>query len=120
MFGFGDGSINVRWYIEKIEDIEVGELVMGPESKPRKVLNTSKGTSKLYEVQQSCAMTYIVNENHILSLKKSKSTEGASSIKEKIYNRFPNEPDLINIPIKEYLEKSGKWKYFLEGIKQVL
>ncbi len=102
--------------LKKIENIKVDELAMGPDSKPRKVLDISKGTSELFEVRQSCADTYVVNENHILSLKKSQSS-GDDRTDRQPNGRYPNDPDLMNIPIKEYLKKSAKWKYFFRGYK---
>jgi len=102
--------------LKKIEDIKLGEFVMGPDSKPREVLDTSRGISELFEVHQSCADTYVVNENHILSLKKAQSCKNAISDKQP-NGHYPNEPDLVNIPIKEYIAKSDKWKYFFRGYK---
>ena len=50
-----DGSLR------QIENVLVGEYVMGPDSTPRKVLETVKGYGELYEVKQTSGMTYIVN-----------------------------------------------------------
>lgn len=109
--------------LRKVEDIKVGEYVMGPDSKPRLVLGTNEGKSELFEVTQSCADTYVVNDAHILSLKKAQSVncsvekEKNKKGKKNSYARYPDEPDVVNIPIKEYLEKSNKWKYFFRGYK---
>jgi len=90
--------------LKKIEDIKIGDLVMGPDSKSRKVLNLSRGESELYEVKQSHAITYVINENHILSLKKMK----------KGYLNYPN---ILNIHIKDYFRKSRKFKGYFKGYK---
>jgi len=58
-----DGSI------KKVQDVEAGELLMGDDSTPRKVLSLASGYENLYEIQQSRGVSYIVNESHILSLK---------------------------------------------------
>lgn len=58
-----DGSVKL------VQDIKIGDLLMGDDSKPRKVLSLSAGVDDLYRVKQSNAEDYIVNSNHILSLK---------------------------------------------------
>lgn len=58
-----DGSI------KKVQDIKVGELIMGDDSKPRKVLSLARGTERMYKILQNNGDSYIVNESHILSLK---------------------------------------------------
>ncbi len=55
--------------IKCVEDIQVGELLMGDDSRPRRVLTTCQGTEQLYKVYQDGADDYIVNASHILSLK---------------------------------------------------
>jgi hypothetical protein len=107
--GLGTEILMYDGTIKKIEDIHVGDLVMGLDSTPRKVLNVSRGKSKLYNVKQSCAIDYVINENHILSLKK------AQSVKCSKYERYTDYPDVINISIKDYLNQTKKWKYFFRG-----
>jgi len=57
-----DGSI------KNVEDIKVGELVMGDDSMPRNVLETHSGIDKMYKVTNMHGDSYIVNSHHILSL----------------------------------------------------
>lgn len=52
-----------------VQDIKTGDLLMGDDSTPRKVLNTIKGKGELYKIKQSRGIDYIVNKDHILSLK---------------------------------------------------
>jgi superfamily II DNA or RNA helicase len=58
-----DGSI------KKIQDIKVGELLMGDDSKPRKVLSLARGTDSMYDVIPVKGDKYTVNKEHILCLK---------------------------------------------------
>ena len=101
-----DGSL------KNVEDIEVGDILMGPDSTPRNVLSTSKGTGDLYKVEQNKGEDYVINDNHILSLKKS-----IRAIKD---GRYKNEPDTVNIHVKEYLEKSNRWKHNFYGYKTII
>jgi hypothetical protein len=84
---------------KKVEDIEVGEFLMGPDSKPRKVLNLSHGFGPLFKVAPTKGEPYVVNENHILSLKTCRK----------------GRHDLVNMPIKEYISWKGAWKPRTKG-----
>lgn len=53
----------------KVEDVVVGDMLMGDDFAPRIVLDVTSGYGKLYNVIQSSGITYTVNENHVLSLK---------------------------------------------------
>jgi len=58
-----DGSI------KKVEDIKLGDLVMGDDSTARRVLGTNSGIDTLYKITNKKGESYIVNNEHILTLK---------------------------------------------------
>lgn len=94
-----DGSL------KKVEDIKENELLMGDDSTPRKVLSIARGSEKMYWIHQNKAMSYRVNESHILSLKRSRNEGGHSK------------GEVLNITVKDYLEKSDKFKSNYKGYK---
>ena len=51
---------------KKVEDIVVGDKLMGNDGTHRSVLNLCRGTAQMYEVTQSKGITYTVNNEHIL------------------------------------------------------
>lgn len=55
-----DGSL------KEIQNIVVGDKVMGVDSTPRTVLQLHSGVASMYRVNQSKGMTYEVNEGHLL------------------------------------------------------
>jgi hypothetical protein len=55
--------------IKKVEDIKKNDLIMGDDSTPRKVLNTTTGKDIMYEIKNVKGEVYTVNSYHILSLK---------------------------------------------------
>jgi hypothetical protein len=57
--------------IVNIEDLKIGDLLIGDDGKPRKIIAKTQGRSKMYKITQPRGESYIVNENHILSLKMS-------------------------------------------------
>src|SRR3990167_10478773 len=55
-----------------VQDIKIGEEIMGDDSTPRKILSLARGHEMMYKIEQNCGYSeYVVNESHILSLKMS-------------------------------------------------
>lgn len=94
-----DGSL------KNVEDVKVGDLLMGDDSMPRKVLSLARGQEKMYWIRQNKGIDYRVNESHILSLKRSRN-EGK-------YQKG----EVLNISVKDYLSKSDKFKSNYKGYK---
>ena len=79
-----DGSI------KKVQDIKVGEQLMGPDSKPRNVLSVTTGREELYKITPAKGDSWVCNKSHILSLERC----------EKKCNPFLKR---WNVPVTEYL-----------------
>jgi superfamily I DNA/RNA helicase len=58
-----DGSV------KKVEDVICGDLLMGPDSKPRTVLATGTGKESMYSVVPIKGEPWTCNASHVLSLK---------------------------------------------------
>lgn len=93
-----DGSI------KKVQDIKVGEQIMGPDYKPRNVLSTCSGREKLYKVKQEVGDDYIVNASHILSFKREVDEEPIN-INVELYLKC------LSVDYKEYSCLKG-WKSY--------
>lgn len=52
-----------------VENIVVGDLLMGDDSNPRKVLSLARGRDEMYEIWPTKGESYTVNKEHILCLK---------------------------------------------------
>lgn len=77
-----DGSVKM------VQDLIIGDAIMGDNSTQRIIKSTCVGKEMMYEISNSDGDNYIVNESHILSLK---------SIKDEF--------DIIDIPLTEVLKK---------------
>ena len=55
--------------IKLVEDIKIGDLLMGDDSKPRTVLSLAQGRDEMYDIIQEKGDKYTVNQEHILCLK---------------------------------------------------
>ena len=66
--GYNTPIIMFNGTIKMVQDIKVGDLLMGDNSTSRKVLSLCQGYSQMYNIIQNIGENYIVNKNHILSL----------------------------------------------------
>jgi hypothetical protein len=124
--------------IKMVQDIQVGELLMGDDSSPRKVLSLGRGKDMMYEVIPQKGETYTFNSEHILCLKcsnmgiKNESvahwfdnqtiTEKTKTFKTKeeayiFLDNLTEESKICEIPIKEYLKLSNTMKGMLKLYK---
>lgn len=101
-----DGSVKL------VQNIKKGDLLMGDDNTPRKVLSTCKGREMLYKIKQDSGMDYIVNESHILSLKcnfnRKKNGKVQTGGRYKIGR-------IEDISVKEYLNESSTYKKYFRG-----
>ena len=77
--------------IKNIEDINVGELVMGMDSTPRTVLELCRNKDVMYNIVFRNWESYTVNSGHILILK----------------DRYG---DIVEITVEQYIKKNDIWK----------
>lgn len=70
------GTNVVMWdgSLKKVEQVEVGDMLMGDDSTVRTVLELCRGRDHMYTINQSRGMSYTVNRGHILSLKDNNKT----------------------------------------------
>lgn len=54
--------------IKGVQDIRVGDQVMGPDSKPRKVMSLARGKEEMFEIKTIKGETFTCNRSHILSV----------------------------------------------------
>lgn len=85
--------------IKKVQDVEVGDLLMGDDSRPRTVLSLARGRETMYQIIPTKGDPYVVNESHILSLKKSGSE------------------DVVDISVRELLLKSPTFQTRHKGYR---
>ena len=90
--------------IKKVQNIQVGELIMGDDSTPRTILSTCTGTEQLYKIVPTKGDPYIVNESHILSLRRSETKNNKNG-------------KIEDIELKDYLSLSEPRKGCLKGYR---
>lgn len=85
--------------VKAVEDICEGDLIMGPDSRPRKVSNVTRGRGELYEIVPIKGEPWICNNEHVLTL---------------VCSGKRRKDKVIDIPLNEYLLKD---KTFQERCK---
>jgi hypothetical protein len=81
--------------IKLVEDVVIGDIVMGDDSTPRTVLSLSKGHSLLYKIVPKIGEPVVVNGNHIITIVKTKGN---------------NKGQIIDISVEEYIKMPLKLK----------
>lgn len=85
-----DGSV------KQAQDILVGDKLMGPDSLPRWVKSTCRGTGPMYQVVQKRGSSYTCNDVHMLTLQDC---------------RKENTNQIVDIPLNKYLLEDTYYKH---------
>jgi superfamily II DNA or RNA helicase len=101
-----DGSIR------KVEDVRVGDLLMGPDSQPRRVETLARGVEELFRVVPVKGDPYVVNRSHVLSLK---LTHSKLNERTSCNGRMYLAGDIANVTVEEYLASSNTFKHRAKG-----
>lgn len=112
--GKGTKVVMFNGTLKKVEDIKVGDKLMGVDSKPRNVLSLARGREQMYWIRQNRGIDYRVNESHILSLRKNKHTYGRN----KTLAEHNKKHTLVNLSVKDYINSSKYQKSILKGWKK--
>lgn len=88
--------------VKPVESVVVGDELMGPDSRPRRVLSLARGREMMYRVHPVKGDPYIVNESHILSLKLTPDAPGKGQ-------------ELVNLSVRDYLKMSATFKHRAKG-----
>ena len=118
--------------IKMVQDVKIGDIIMGDDSNPRNVLNLGRGEDELYEIIPNKGEKYVVNSEHILCLHQSGkgcikhiNRNGSTSYKTIRFNKnsykmnyknfnsieeaerylgtFSEEDNIVEISVKDYL-----------------
>jgi serine protein kinase len=84
---------------KKVEDLKVGELLMGSNSEPNKILSLGSGTDEMFRIKQNNGNDYIVNSEHILHL----------------WNT--DKKETFNVSVKDFLKLTETKQFRSKGIK---
>lgn len=104
----GQGILLYDGSIVAVEQIRVGDLLMGPDGAPREVLSLAGGVGQMYEVVPVKGEPFVVNEDHILTLVRTREAAGGS------------DGTTVDVSVRDYLSwapwKKHRHKLFRVGV----
>lgn len=100
------GSIIIMYdgSTKKVEDVKVGDVLMGDDSTPRRVLALGHGTEEMYKMVPTKGDPITFNKSHILSLKR--TNDGSRYVGE-----------VVDIHVQDYLKKNKGFKHVHKGFR---
>ena len=106
-FGKGTPVLMFDGTVKPIEQVNVGDKIMGPDSCPRQVLSLARGQAPMYRIVPVKGDPHIVNDEHIIT----GIISGTTPVKISLGGRKYWAGELIDISLKEYLSSSKTFKH---------
>lgn len=94
----GQGILMHDGSIRAVEDVTVGDRLMGPDSAPRTVLGLSRGRGRMVRIVPRKGRPFVVNEDHVLTLVRTSDGKVAGG-------------GLVDVTVKAWLGWSAKQKH---------
>jgi hypothetical protein len=85
--------------VKMVQDIVIGDIIMGDDSTPRTVTDLGSGEDDMYDIIPSKGDKYTVNSEHILCLK----NLCQDAEKNTIVENYTNTDGVVEISVKDYL-----------------
>jgi len=95
----GQGILMYDGAIRNVEDIVVGDQIMGPDGQPRNVLSLSRGRGQMYDIVPKRGKPWGVNGDHILTVQHV-TKPGGRDWKWRT----------VDVPVNEWLQWSKTWQ----------
>ena len=106
--GYGTEVLMFDGSTKEVQDIKVGDQLMGWDSKPRNVLNTTKGNEELIKIIPNKGEPWVCNKSHILSVIESGKWKSFEHLPHSSYIEDINVMELHNLNFKYNRKKLFK------------
>jgi len=101
--GIGEKVLLADGQIKRVEEIQSDDLLLGSDGNPRHILQIIRGTGRMYKIQPVKGKPFIVDENHMLTLRRTNESSHPQ------YPCRTHGGEIIDVTVKEWLTWS-KWK----------
>jgi len=98
--------------VKMVQDVKVGDRLLGPDGGVRNVLSVASGREPLYRVTPRKGNAYVVNASHILSLRK---TPGSDGLRLADGSLVPADADVVNVNVETLLRSNATARHCLKG-----
>jgi len=92
--------------LKKVEDVEVGDLLMGDDNTPRKVLSLASGKEEMFEVVPTRGKPMVVTADHVLSLKRRQSRRHKRG--KPFFDKHVG--TVIDMTVSDYIKQNANFK----------
>jgi superfamily II DNA/RNA helicase len=106
----GQGVLMYDGYIKRIEDVRVGDKLMGPDSDSRVVTQLIRGNGRMYEITPVKGKSFIVNEDHIISLVRT-NTSSSTRSRKSLERRLIRDGKVVDVSVRNWLSWSKTQKH---------
>ncbi len=112
--------------VKRAKYVKLGDILMGDDSTERRVLELFEGEQNMYEIIPEKGDSYIVNEDHVLTLEYINPVPRPHTVTNLAFSRRSSylNPSIewrdnktIDICVKDYLRKPKAWKNVHKGIR---
>lgn len=97
--------------LRAVEDVVVGDLLMGPDSQPRCVEELRRGRDTMYEIETVNGQKMKVNGNHILALRRTNRSNKRPADGKPRRANYRGENPVVFITVNDYLGTSARYKH---------
>lgn len=105
---------------KKIEDVKVGDLLLGPDGESRKVLQLCRGKAQMYLIEPRSSKIgfdpFIVNEDHLLFIKDNETSNNVPVNSKKHIKRLPS--PYYTLKVKDFALMSSYAKKRVKLVKR--
>lgn len=96
--------------LRKVQDIKIGDLLMGDDNTPRKVLELGNGKEEMMEVVPNKGESFVVTKCHKLSLKRVEIKRKGRLTKEGLPFVDTHAGEIVDISVEDYMKQSKFFK----------
>lgn len=110
--GFDTPVLMANGQIKAVQDISVGDSLLSPYGAKLTVLSLARGREMLYRVTPKKGDSYVVNESHILSLRKKTGSDGITLADG---SSIGKNDDVCNVSVRNLLASNKTARHCLKG-----
>lgn len=105
---YGQRVIRQDGTFVEVQDVRVGDALLGADSFPRRVLGLCRGEDEMFEVRPLRGQPFVVNGDHVLSLVRTKASK-EPRVRKRVEYKSCQDHQVVNVTVREWLGWS-RWK----------
>lgn len=109
--GRGQRILMFNGSLKEVQDVVVGDLLMGPDSRPRRVLELCRGRDSIYRVRTVNGQVMVVNGHHLLSLRRTKRRNRSEALIQKKSRTYRGDNPEVIISVNDYINQTEKFRF---------